>query len=70
MDIVHNFIPITWKNKMIEKGFNYAWFTSNETTDIFESSVVSLELKENKWKAQKNQDQSSNKKKNQGEKKT
>ena len=41
----------TWKNKMIEKGFNYADSTSKEMTGFFESRVERLEPKKEKKKS-------------------
>ena len=39
-------MPATWKNKMIEQGFNYAASTIKEMTDFFETNVENLEPKE------------------------
>ena len=51
MDIIYHSMPITWKNKMIEQGFNYADSTINEMTDFFETGVENLEHKEEKKKS-------------------
>ena len=48
MDIIYHSMPITWKNKMIEQGFNYADSTVKEMTDFFETRVENLEPKEDK----------------------
>ena len=47
MDIKYHSIPTTWKNKMIEQGFNYADSTIKEMTDFIETRVAQ-ERKENK----------------------
>ena len=44
-------MPTTWKNKMIEKGFNYADSTTREQTDFFETRVENLEPKGEKKKS-------------------
>ena len=51
MDIIYHSMLNTWKNKMIEQGFNYADSTIKEMTDIFESRVENLEPKEDKKKS-------------------
>ena len=48
MDIIFHSTPTTLKNKMIEKGFNYADSTIKEMTDFFEIKVETLEPKEGK----------------------
>ena len=35
MDIIYHSKPTTWKNKMIELGFNYADSTIKQMTDFF-----------------------------------
>ena len=50
LDIIYHSMPTTWKNKMIEQGFNYADSTIKEMTDFFETKVENLELKEEKKK--------------------
>ena len=39
MDIIYQSMPTTWKNKVIEKGFNYAGSAIKETSDFFETRV-------------------------------
>ena len=39
MDIIHHSMPITWKNKMIEQGFNYVDSTIKEMSDFFETRI-------------------------------
>ena len=51
MDIIYHSMPTTWKNKMIEQGFNYADSTIKETTQFFETRVKNLEPKEEKKKS-------------------
>ena len=51
MDIIYHSMPTTWKNKMIEQGFNYADSTIKEMTDFFETRVENLEPKEDKKKS-------------------
>ena len=34
MDIIYNPMPTTWKNKMIEQGYNYADSTIKKMTDF------------------------------------
>ena len=51
MDIIYHSMPTTWKNKMIEQGFNYADSAINEMTDIFKTRVENLEAKEEKKKS-------------------
>ena len=41
----------TWKNKMIEQGFNYADSTIKEMSDFFKTRVENFELKEDKNKS-------------------
>ena len=48
MDIIYHSMPSTWRNKMIEQGFNYADSTIKEMTDLFETKVENLEPKEEK----------------------
>ena len=50
MDIAYHSMHTTWKNKMIEQGFNYANSTIKEMTDFFETRVENLETKEKKQK--------------------
>ena len=50
MDIIYHTMPATWKNKMIEHGFNYADSTIKEMTDFFGARVENLEPKEEKKK--------------------
>ena len=45
MDIIYHFMPTTWKNKMIERHFNYADSTIKEMTDFFETRVENMEPK-------------------------
>ena len=51
MDIIYHSMSTTWKNKMIEQGFNYADSTIKEMTDFFETRVENLEPKEEKKKS-------------------
>ena len=51
LDIIYHSMPTTWKNKMIEQGFNYADSTIKEMTDFFETRVENLEPKEEKKKS-------------------
>ena len=39
-------MPTTWKNKVIEQGFNYADYTIKEMTDFFETRVENLKPNE------------------------
>ena len=39
LDIIYHSMPTTWKNKMIEQGFNYADSTIKEMSDFFETEV-------------------------------
>ena len=48
---MYHSMPTTWKNKMIEQGFNYADSTIKEMTDFFETKVENLEPKEDKKKS-------------------
>ena len=48
MDIIYHSMPTTWKNKMIEQGFNYYDSTIKEMTDLFETRVEYLEPKEDR----------------------
>ena len=70
MDIIYHSIPTTWKNKMIEQGFNYADSTIKEMTDFCETRVETLEPKEEKKKifssCQKIQQQEKSKEKEKG----
>ena len=50
LDIIYHSMPTTWKNKMIEQGFNYAESTIKEMSDFFETRVENLELQEDKKK--------------------
>ena len=50
MDIIYHSMPTTWKNKMIEQGFNYADSTIKEMTDFFETRVENLEPNEDRKK--------------------
>ena len=51
LDIIYHSMPNTWKNKMIEQGFNYTDSTIKEMTDFFETRVENLEPKEEKKKS-------------------
>ena len=51
MDIIYHSMPNTWKNKMIEQGFNYADSTIKKMTDFFETRVENLKPKEEKKKS-------------------
>ena len=51
MDIIYHSMPNTWKNKMIEQGFNYADSTVKEMSDFFETRVENLEPKEDRKKS-------------------
>ena len=51
MNIIYHSMPTTWKNKMIEQGFNYADSTIKEMTDFFETRVENLEPKEDRKKS-------------------
>ena len=44
-------MPTTWKNKIIEQGFNYADSAIKEMTDFVETRVEKLESKEDKKKS-------------------
>ena len=48
MDIISHSIPNTWKNKMIEQGFNLTNSIVKEMTYFFETMVKNLEQKEEK----------------------
>ena len=39
MDIIYHSMQTTWKNKMIEQGFNYADSTIKEMTDFYETRL-------------------------------
>ena len=43
--IIYHSMPTTWKNKMIEQGFNHAASTIKEICDFFETRVENLESK-------------------------
>ena len=47
MDIMYHFIPTTWKNEMIEQGFNYM---DSAVKKIFETTIEYLKPKEEKNK--------------------
>ena len=51
MNIIFYSMPTTWKNKMIEQGFNYANSTTKEMTDLCETRVENLERKEDNIKS-------------------
>ena len=48
MGIVYHSMPTTWKNKIIEQGFNYADSTIKEMSDFFETRVENLEPKDDR----------------------
>ena len=48
MSIMYYCMQTTWKNKMIEQGFNYTDSTIKEISDFFETRVENLEPKEEK----------------------
>ena len=48
MDIIYHSMPTTWKNKIIEQGFNYADSVVKEMTDSFESSETAKKSKTRK----------------------
>ena len=48
MDIIYYSMPTTWKNKMIEQGFNYKNSTVKQMTEFFETRIEILELREYK----------------------
>ena len=50
MHIIYHSMPTTWKNKIIEQGFNYADSTIKEMSAFFETRVDYLEPKEDKKK--------------------
>ena len=50
LDIIYHSMPITWKNKMIKQGFNYADSTIKEMTDFYETRVENLKTKEDEKK--------------------
>ena len=50
MDNIYHSIHITWKNKIIEQGFNCKDSTGKELTDFFETRVENLEPKDDKKK--------------------
>ena len=50
-DIIYHSMPTTWRNKMIERGFNNADSTIKEMTDFVETRVENLEPKEDKKKS-------------------
>ena len=43
IDIIYHSMHVTWKNKMIDQGFNYADSTIKEMTDFFQTRVENLE---------------------------
>ena len=45
-DIIYHFMPSTWKNEVIDQGFNNAVCTIKEMTGFFESREESLEPKQ------------------------
>ena len=47
MDVIYHSIPPTWKNKMIEQGFNYAESTIKEISHFFGTRVENLEHPKN-----------------------
>ena len=51
MSIIYHSMPTTWKNKMVEQGFNYAGSTIKEITDFIETRVENLEPNEDKKKS-------------------
>ena len=51
MDIIYQSMPATWKNKMIEQGFDYADSTVKEMSDFFETRVENLEPREDRKKS-------------------
>ena len=51
MDIIHHFMPLTWKNKIIEQGFNNTDSTVEKMSGFFETRVENLEPKEAKKKS-------------------
>ena len=51
MDIIYHSMPTTWKNKMIEQGFNCEDSTLKEMTDFFETRVGNLDSNEEKKKS-------------------
>ena len=51
MDIIYHSMASTWKNKMIEQGFNYVDSTVKKMSDFFETRVVNLEPKGGKKKS-------------------
>ena len=51
MDIIYHSMPTTWKNKMIEQGFNYSDSTIKEMTNLFETRVENKEMMEDKKKS-------------------
>ena len=50
MDIIYHSMPITWKNKIIEQGLNYADTTVKEMKKFYETRVEHVERKEDKKK--------------------
>ena len=48
MDIIYRSMSTTWKNKLIEQGFNYIDSTIKEMSDFFETRVENLEPKEDR----------------------
>ena len=48
MNIIYHYMLSTWKNKIIEQGFNYADSTIKKMSDFFETRVENLEPKEDR----------------------
>ena len=53
IDIICHSMPITYENKMIKQGFNYADSTAKKMADFFETRVEKLEPKEKDRNLQK-----------------
>ena len=51
MDIIYHSMSTTWKNKMIEQGFNYTDSIIKELTNFFEFRVENLAPKKEKKKS-------------------
>ena len=48
IDIIYHSMLTTWKNKIIEQGFNYTYSIAKEMTDFFETRIENLEPRKDK----------------------
>ena len=62
MDIIYHTMPSTWKNNIIEQGFNYVSSTVKEMTDFFETREENLTREESSASFNKNKDKEGYKK--------